>query len=167
MGQTKPCHHPPTPTSNQNISTTTHHHSPPPTNSQNISSTIHYYPQPLTIIHHQPPTAKIQSPSPTTTHHQPKYINHHQQQSEIYLSKKVFHKKNIKTFYSKVEDEKHFDQLFIVVINFPRFKKSIYKKLQPLCDDNVRKLTSRPAIAKKIFLMNLSIIFITYTGETV
>ena len=40
-------------------------------------------------------------PPPTTIHH-------HQQQSKIYPSKKLFYKKNIKIFYSEVNDEKHF-----------------------------------------------------------
>ena len=112
-GLDKLCHHPPPSTTSQNISTTTHQHPPPakiyplpttitqnrpsaPITSQNISTTTH---------HHLPPS--------NTTNHQPQYIHHHQPQSTIYPSKKVFYKKNInnilKYLYFKVNDEKYFD----------------------------------------------------------
>ena len=53
-----------------------------------------------------------------TTHHEPKYVHHHPppptttqnvSTTNNNPSKKVFYKKNIKVFYSKVNDEKHFD----------------------------------------------------------
>ena len=44
-----------------------HHHPPSPTTSQNVSTTIHHHPSP----------AKMYPPLPTTTHHQPKYSHHH------------------------------------------------------------------------------------------
>ena len=81
--------------------TTTHQHIPPPT-------TIHHHPPLSTTTHQQPKYIHHHSSPLTTTHRQPKYINQ-QQQSKIYPSKKVFHKKNIKIFYSKVNNEKHFD----------------------------------------------------------
>ena len=66
---------------------------------------------PTPTTHHYPPL-------PTTTHHQSKYfhqhpptakyIHHHQTQPKIYPSK-MFYKKNVKIFHSKVKDEKHFD----------------------------------------------------------
>ena len=99
MGQSKLCHHPPpakiyppTPTTSQNIST--------------ITTTTHHQPK---YVHHHPPLVKIYPLTCPTTHRQPKCIHHHQQQSKIYPSKKLFYKKNIKIFYSKVNDEKHFD----------------------------------------------------------
>ena len=58
---------------------------------------------------HHPPPAKIHPLRCPTTHLQPKCIHHHQQQSKIYPSKKLFYKKNIKMFYSKVNDKKYFD----------------------------------------------------------
>ena len=77
---------------------TTHHYPPSPTTSQNISTTTHYH----------TPQAKIYPLACPTTRQQPKCIHHHHQQSKIYPSKKLFYKKNIKIFYSKLNDEKHF-----------------------------------------------------------
>ena len=98
-------HHPPLPT-------TTHNHPPPSTTSQNIPTTTNHHSPPSTTTHHQlkhihrhPLPAKNIS---NTTHRQTKYI-HHQPQSKIYRSKKVFYQKNVKIFYAKVNDEKHFD----------------------------------------------------------
>ena len=71
----------------------------PPTTSQNISTTTYHH-QPLAKIHQQPST---------TAHRQRTYTHHHQTLSKIYSSKKVFCKKNIKIFYSEVNNEKHFD----------------------------------------------------------
>ena len=61
-----------------------------PTTSQNISTNTH------------PPPTKIYPPPSITTHQQPKYIYH--LPKYIYPSKKVFYKKNIKIFYSEVND---------------------------------------------------------------
>ena len=68
-------------------------------------ATTHNHPKPPTTTTHNLPLPSI------TTHHQPKYIHHHPPQSKIYPSKKVFCKKNIKIFYSEVNDEKHFNYL--------------------------------------------------------
>ena len=125
--------------------TTTHHHPPPSTTSQNISTTTH---------HHQQP-AKLPS---TTPHRQPKYIHHQPPQSKIYPSKRVFYKKNVKIIYIEAKDEKHFDYLVTNTLcqHFPTFcyKKPIYKNLQLPSDENVRNLTSRPAVSKKCFFLH-------------
>ena len=42
------------------------------------------------------------------------------------------------------------------------YKKPIYKNPQPLSDGNVRNLTSRPAIAKKLFTLG-SPLFLLHT----
>ena len=75
------------------------------TEKKHVSTTTMY---PKCIHHHSPP-AKIYLPSSITNHRQPKYIYHHPPQSKIYPSKKVFYEKNIKKFYSEINDEKHLD----------------------------------------------------------
>ena len=67
MGQTKLCHHPPPPTTSQNISTT----------SQNISTTTHHQPK---YIHHHPPPAKVYPPLPTIS----QKMDHHLAKAKIY-----------------------------------------------------------------------------------
>ena len=87
---------------------TTHHH-PPPAKIHPPSPTITYnhsppftttHQQPKYIHHHPPPPTTSQNISNTmpTTLRQPNYIHHHQQQTKIYPSKRVFYKKNNKTF---------------------------------------------------------------------
>ena len=46
------------------------------------------------------------------------------------------------------------------------FIRNPFIRMSRLSNDNVRNLTSRPAIAKKLFYMALSIIFATYTRNS-
>ena len=57
-------------------------------------------------------------PPPTTTHLHPKFIHHHSSQSKIYANKKVFYEKNIKIFYSEINDEKHFDEPVSIMTHY-------------------------------------------------
>ena len=156
VGQTKLCdnpppssttitHHPPPAKIYPLPPTSIHHHPPLLTTSQNIPTTIQHHPQ----------KAKIYPPPSTTIHRKPKYIHHHQPQSKIYPSKKRFYQKNIKIFIQKqMMKNILINQLvthYVSIFQSFFYKKPIYKNLQPLPNGSVRNLTSRPAIAKKLF----------------
>ena len=76
-----------------------------------------------------PPTTIHHHPPPsTTTHHHSKYIHHHQPEYIRHHSPPPTDNQNF--FY----------------------KKPIYKNLWPLSEGNLRNLTSRPSVVRKLFL---------------
>ena len=98
-----------------------------------------------------PPTTIHNHPSPstthTTTHHQSKYIHHRPPPptSSQNISTTIHHHPTT----AKTS-----------------FIRNPFIRISRLSNDNVRNLTSRPAIAKKLFYMALSIIFATYTRNS-
>ena len=94
-----------------------------------------------------------------TTHHHPTYIHHHPPPLTTSQNISITTHHHPRYIHQHPPPPTNSQNLF--------YKQPIYKNLQPLSDDNVRNLNSRPAIAKKLFYTWPSSLFLLHTPEMV